>query len=190
MLKLKKFLPVIILVPCILLFGFFYLRVNRLYPNPEKGMYSLGEEISYHDFKLKVNSCEMLRLEDFLGEHPDFQAQLESLKYLEPGAQANVMLVSMDISNTSDTEKYIELYDFTAESLDWFNGADMELFNLLNGNEVSLQPTLSPQQKISVVLPYYMYDFQFSQNAWEDIGNRSFQLVYQLYPVKNGVRVR
>ena len=189
MLKLKKILPVIILIPCVLMFCFFYLRVNKQYPNPAIEICPFGKETEYNGFTLKVNSFNMLSIPEFLEKYPNFQKQLESLNYFEPGTQANVMLISMNISNTADMEKHIELYDFTAESLDWFNGADMELFNLLNGNDISLQPTLSPNQKISVIMPYYMYNFQFSQDVWEDIGNRSFHLVYQLYPVKKEIRV-
>lgn len=189
MMKLKRILPAVIMVFCILLFGFFYYRVNEQYPNPNVENHSIGDEIQYREFILQVNHFEKLPMADLLKKNPDFQERLTALDYISPDTQVYVMLVSLDIQNNGGVEKYIELYDFTAESLDWFNGVDMELFNLLNKENISLQPTLTPEEKISVILPYYIYDFQFTKNDWKEIDNRAFDLVYQLYPVKKSIRV-
>ena len=49
--------------------------------------------------------------------------------------------------------------------------------------------TLEPNQEIEVIIPYTMYDFQFSQEVWDNMQYTNFDLVLTFYPDKHFIKL-
>ena len=104
--------------------------------------------------------------------------------------QIKVILVRAKLENTTSITQTIELVQIYAASLVWSNGIDGDLYPRLNPEVKNpMLVTLEPSQEIEVVIPYTMYDFQFSQEVWDNMQYTNFDLVLTFYPDKHFIKL-
>ena len=87
------------------------------------------------------------------------------------------------VENTTKNEIKFPLYEIYVETKGFANGINQELFIKCN-NEMGMNMTLKPGEKINVKIPYVMNTFHFTSKEWMALKDRKFELVEYSYPEK------
>lgn len=172
----------ILFFPCCFLLLFFMIFriwcINRTYPEPNVKKYTQGETVKTKGFEITLDNWK-------------FYSQTESEQILKnnhiddtiPNAQKKMFCTQLSIKNIENGVNFIDITDFSFESLAWHNQWDMELFYVLN-DITTMTIELEPGEICNITLPIILYDFQFKPHIWDDINQRTFYLVISFYPVK------
>lgn len=187
--KTKKILALAV----ILMFVGFLWRfsvLNKEYPNPSVMVYQEGEQIQGGDIVITVTDSELVSMEQVLKMAPDIQNQVTD-KTGEPlkNEQKKILLVTVKINNISDTQQTMSLVRFVAQSQAWANGMDFESYCKLNDVQEAAIILEAGEQR-EMVMPFYLYEIQFTGDRFYKMGDRDFQLVLSTYPVKNIVELK
>lgn len=162
-------------------------EINKKYPNPEMISYDIGEEIDGGDVSINVTKTELLNGEQIKEIVPNYTEQVKDKngKNIKEN-QALYLLVHMKLINNSDKEQSMQVAKFVAESKAWSNGIHGELFQKLNNKHKSpVNIKIDSKSEQEIIIPYVMYNFQFSDKSWKNIKNRQFELVLARYPYKH-----
>lgn len=190
MMRKKLFLVVTIVLICISLTVISAIRIvslNEKYPNPTVVNHSVNEEIDGGAISICINKAELLNGNEFIEQVPDYSIEINNSDgTLVSDEQIKVLLVNCCITNNSEDAQTFSLTQMYAETLSWSNGIDGDIFPLINKDyKDPTQVDIEPQQSISFVLPYNMYDFQFQKSEWNEIETKSFDITLSVYPTKH-----
>lgn len=178
------------IIVCILIFVIFvpvfiyrFIYINNKYPHAVIQTCNVLELMDYNNFEITVDSYKFLDKSELIdSKYNDTETDDLFEKY-----DTKAVFVTITIKNTSDMEANIEAYMFALESPGWTNGTAYELFIKENAEDISMNPTLNPQQELTLTLPYVMYSIQFRDSTWENVKDRPFSLVLSLYPIKREI---
>ena len=171
-------LLIIILGSVVLLYHIF--MINNKYPNPKINIFHMNDEVLIEDNKVvKVKECALYSLDKVHKLYPEYDFQNENI-YTDDES-VKMFLVKVEISDTSDNKAEVDLSNFILQSGAWANGWDLELYSIINQKKLSI---VSEQKSKVIYLPYFLYDFQFSEKDWRNIEKRKFCLVTSVYPEK------
>ncbi|MCL2865373.1 MAG: hypothetical protein FWE25_07530 [Lachnospiraceae bacterium] len=159
------------------------IEINARYPGPEETTYSMGETIRNEDIEITILDSRLGELEDFKNG-AIFQDSLETFYTFD--FRRKVIVLDVLLENKGDTTARADMTQFVLESGSWANGWDLEFFRYLNDADLNmLEIPTNKQQKVK--LGFFMYDFQLSQSDWNNIGEKPFYLVMEIYPEKQQV---
>ena len=181
--KLRKLLPVILGVVLFAGVGYATYRivmVNRNYPAPATYIYDMGQEIQGGTLSLVATRTRLIGAAELKTIAPDYQDRVGA------EGQSKVLLVDLEITNSSADQAAVSLVGISAQSRAWSNDAELDLLIDLNDRFQNGQLLLDPQSTTTARLAYSLYDFQFAtKDEWAQVGRRPFELVLSLYPNKN-----
>ncbi len=174
--KLRK-LPVIL--TCVVIFAIVGVRiyaVNRRFPPVDVIEVAANEEFEINGIVITFKSQNILDAEDF------------SSDYSDPGngdfGEQKLLVFDIDIKNSSDEAVNFPIYNFVAESKAWRNGIEsVNAFTTANP-DISIMQKINPGEKLSIRLPYSLYEVHFSAEEWSKIRTRKFSTVWLAYPIK------
>ena len=165
--------------------------LNSIFPNPTLIQHQLNENIILNDISFTALDCQLIngtQLKQMLPDYVDEVENKDGSKVRDE--QIKVILVRAKLENTTSITQTIELVQIYAASLVWANGIDGDLYPRLNPEVKNpMLVTLEPSQEIEVVIPYTMYDFQFSQEVWDNMQYTNFDLVLTFYPDKHFIKL-
>ena len=185
---------IILVVVVIITASIRIVQLNALWPSPTRVEYDKGEWVSIgtlndlgqidekNPIEVRVTSASLADYEKMLEVLPDFKIQFSNTRGepLTP-EQYRVLLVEAEIRNISLEKRTFAFSQFVAESQVWRNGFDKFLFHDLNG-DIPIVFMLESGETTRVTLPFIMIEQQFESVSWDQIDNRSFDLVLSLYP--------
>ena len=165
--------------------------LNSIFPNPTLIQHQLNENILLNETSFTALDCQLIsgtQLKQMLPDYIDEVENKDGSKVRDE--QIRVILVRAKLKNTTSITQTIELVQMYAASLVWSNGIDGDLFPRLNSDVKNpMLITLEPNQEIEVIIPYTMYDFQFSQEVWDNMQYTNFDLVLTFYPDKHFIKL-
>lgn len=152
-------------------------RVNAAYPSAKQVYIPFSKTHTLQEgINLSVISSKWLNNEDVREKYGE---------YMDLGnSNMKVAYVTVEIQNIAEKEMIVPLYKLYIESdLHYCNGLDLEMYMIDNIYQ-SVEINLKPKEKVSVSLPYSIYNFQFKKDEWNSIEDYNFYLVNDRYPVK------
>lgn len=173
----KKIFLFSIIILCFALFVFRFVSLNNEYPAPVLKNYNTNQIIPYGQFVMKVNSYYFLDTE---------MVKSTFNEELNAGQNLKCVIVNINVKNVGKSEKNVELYPFVLESGAWKNGINLNAFKKINrdNKNATLEPTLKPEESLSIKLPFTMIDKHFKLKQWKIVESRKYSLVLSLYPTK------
>ena len=158
-----------------------YIRINRKYPPPVVEKATVGESLVLRGVEISAEKFELLTPDQVdelaTGYLESAMASMPSLKREE----YRLLLVTIHMKNVSDETQRTETPTFSAESRAWTNGVNFDLYMFLNKEE-DVRTELEPGEEATIVLPYDVMKMHFWEKDWEQIDERSFEVVVNLYP--------
>lgn len=162
-----------------------FVSLNERYPDPGVVVYKEKDKIKGGDIEISVSSSNLVSMEEMLellSDHKDEMIYEDETSM--PQTERKVLLVQINIKNTSSTEQTTSLVRFMAQAGAWANGMDLGAYCALNGVEkTNIQ--LKPKEQRSMMMPFYLYESQFAGDEFHKVDRRKFSLVLSVYPVKN-----
>lgn len=157
-----------------------FLRINRLYPQSTREVVSIGEEMSFGDFRIKGLSAEFLNFEEYKNKYGNL-SNIEDIIEDNNGDASDVIfaIVKTEIKNVGTQDQGIILYNTTISSHTYSNGIDGAMFAALNGTDEKLGPTIKAGMSEEIIFTYTLYR---SVLYAEDGGMPDMELVFNLYP--------
>ncbi|MEG2290720.1 MAG: hypothetical protein RSA29_14720 [Clostridium sp.] len=181
--KKSKVILLTIIFILVVIIGLRFNYINNKYPKAPVEAYNLGDTIEYRGIKVKVEKAK------FISDNEIKNMNLEESTFFE-NAERKAIVATVNFKNTSNENQSIECDFFEAESIDWHNGLNYEMFTVMNGKEASPSLTLAPNEEITLDLPYEMFDFQYNSSGWKKIEEVQFSLTLDIYPVKKCVKLQ
>lgn len=162
------------------------IRINLKYPNAANTVYKVNESIEYNEFEINVSKMEFL---DEARTKELFADEIERF------GDCRCVLVYITVKNNGSEKRRIELYPFILESDAWKNSIMMSVYQEINEEyikegKVTLQPEIDAYGTYECILTYSIAKTNFTQEQWEGVENRKFDLVLTLYPVKRSVELQ
>lgn len=157
------------------------IKINQQYPEKQVEYISLGEtEFVEKDIKMTVLSCKWENQDDIIRKYGITS---------EVGKDINskTALVRVNLENTTQNSKTIQLYNIYIEKNGYCNGLSPELYGLCNNKNMNLE--IEARASTTVILTYTVYEIQFSRSQWAELENLDFYLVYQRYPIKKAWKI-
>ena len=94
-------------------------------------------------------------------------------------------ILELQVTNPTEETKRVAITNGYLQTGAWQNGIAAEVFQELNADWEGSE--LDPGETLTAYLPYVMFDFQFTEEQWQHMKERSFEWVIQLYPEKHVV---
>ncbi len=179
--KFKIYIGIFFIVILTTIIGNRIISLNQQYPPPTHEKSPLKQPMKFNHFEIKATSFRVINNTDLLqlgSEFEQFTLGHEDFK---------CVLTELHIKNISSKNLNIEVFPFTLESIGFSNGINLELFNALNGGDAVMNPELKPNEEITLQLPFTMIEEQFTKKDWNNVNERTFELVLSLYPVKKTI---
>ncbi len=138
--------------------------------------YKVGEEIVGGDITISADKFSLLEKKD--------------CKKIIPETEKNdaedfvLALVEIKLHNNSNNRVETCLTDFVLQSKSWSNAFDLDTYQKLNKFSGVIIALKGNEEK-KVLLPYYIYKYQWPKNKWETIQNQKYNLIFQVYPDKH-----
>jgi hypothetical protein len=151
--------------------------LNQKYPQPQVQTFSMNEWADYDGIEVKVTQAQ-IKDQDFMVEN-----QLITTAPA-PGREAKLLLVTMELKNSSTETAQGRVYLTEAESGAWNNGVAAELVSNVNKPGTSLSAPMKSGESKTVVLPFLINHVQMTDTSWVHAESRSYDLVLGLYPTK------
>lgn len=163
--------------------------INVLYPNAEVQQYRLNEPFTWRGFEVTIKRYQILTV-------PEIKEYIQGFDVTYVDAQGNdkderILLVEVALKNISEEESY-----FSAGSCNLHSGAYAQSLSMTyykNFNSIQSDVYVlgvAPGESTTVHLPFHIFSTQFSDNAWEGIDTRTFELVFSLYPINRVVTLK
>jgi hypothetical protein len=159
-------------------------QINAVYPSPTLVEHRQGEVIRGGDFELTVTQTKLLSYGELLELVPTYEiSMLDEHGQALDGSKLRMLVIEVDITNTSTDERELFFYQFNAQSKAWHNGVDLSAFLDMNeGGSLSL--SLPGGESTKVTLPFLMIEAQFkSVDDWTRAKERPYDLVLATYPI-------
>ena len=159
------------------------IRINLKYPKAEELIYQMDEEVPYgDDIYVHIDNVRFLSEEE--------KAQIHSFE-TESGFNFKSMVVTLSVTNKGTDERSAELYPMMLVTGAFANASEQFAFQKLNENSEckTLRPTLKPGEVVTVQMPFLLYDSHFFPDDWEQVKEREFKLVFNLYPQKESIKL-
>lgn len=184
----KKYRWIFLAGILICVFGFFIGRkiylLNQKYPDPERVFYHMNDEMNVNGCKFRVESAEFWTPEAMKEKYPEFVMKVTDYEGESISDERwKNLVVGVRFLEADTSEQMIEAKDrMVLKSDTWRNGWDLDWYYALND-------TSKPIEAGDIIyLSYFMFDFQFRKDDWENVEKREFELVTSTYPVLHSVR--
>jgi hypothetical protein len=143
----------------------------------------LGETIVSQDVEWIVHSADFLpaeeqqKLTDTLTKYG--ATQFNEFDYL-------CYILELQVTNPTEETKRVAITNGYLQTGAWQNGIAAEVFQELNADWEGSE--LAPGETLNIRVPYVLFEFQFMEEQWQHVKERSFELVIQLYPEKHTIQ--
>ena len=182
--KKRKIKAVIIIVLLFVVLGCWvigYIDVNRRFPKAEEELYSVGEWIEESGFEIKVNSLELISLEEASEKYGvnlqnDMKKIVPSTKYF---------ILKMDVRNISDEELNIGKKLMSHTDLQVMPIGIVEVGEVLTNYTKNIK--LQPGEEEEVVIKYILSNGVLREDRRWMLNKCKFYLAFLNYPVHKAV---
>ncbi len=160
-----------------------YKNINDKYPNPVEHVAYIGQELQVDGFSFKLKSWEWYDgsiVEEIL---PNYKILTDANGVEYPFEKEKVALATVEFCKMSEDNTYFDITNIKFEMGAWHNQWDSELYEELNGENI-LFLELKKGEKVEIVFPIVMYDFQFDEQTWSSIEEKDVNIVIACYPEK------
>lgn len=161
-------------------------HLNTIFPNTEVRQYGLNESFVWNDFEVTAKGCRLLTV-------PEIKEYIEGfdVTYVDDQGKdmdERILLAELEVKNISEEETYFSAGSCGLRSGAYTQGLSMDYYVNFNSEQSdAYYLSVAPGESTTVYLPYHLFRTQFSQSAWEKLDNRTFEIVFSLYPVKHVV---
>lgn len=162
-----------------------YIYINNKYPSPIVEEHKLNEEVEYNGVKITAKEFKILNDKEL--EKMNLPDNTFSKEYDE--GKMKVLLVKLNVKNDSNEVKNIESYMFSISTLQWCTGPDMKVFNVINGDNSTMNLNLKPGEEATNDYPYVIVADSFTDKFWSNLENEKFKLVLNLYPINKSINL-
>lgn len=155
------------------------IQINRTYPQVQVQNIDVGKTE-----EMKDGICMQVEKTKWLSKNEAEKAYGEDFKReMEKGINYRTIEVTVNLTNQSNKEQEMDLYDIYFENDIYCNGLVPEIFGELNGN-ADMGIRLTSGEEKQVILGYLVYEKQFTGKQWKNLETTPFYLANQRYPVK------
>lgn len=167
----------------IIIYGLCVIRINSKYPPATENIRTLNQTFEYQNIHMTITHFKFMN-EDETATY--YEAEIKNYGSCL-GIHAEILL-----ENTSDTTQTIDLTPLIFESGAWKNAVHYAAFIKLNAEneKMSLHPTLSPRETLSLILPSFVSGIHMRNKQWSAFPNRDIYLTFSLYPEKLMVKLQ
>lgn len=159
--------------------------VNQKYPKAELEEKQLGETLIMDGIEITATNVEFMNQESF---SEIYAYEKETFK------EAECIMVTVTIKNTSEERQRITLDSFALTSGAWTNSVGADKYMAVNEKFNSEQYKSGPiyieagcERKI--ILPFLLVKDNFTKKQWEHVKERNYELVLSLYPKKQQIKL-
>lgn len=182
----NQFIIICISLLIVLLSGvyfYFFISVNRRYPEAEAEVHSIDEAFVYafnKNFEFKVGDFSILNKEEIEKLDPVLYQQ-----YIPAGSDVVLCLVTLNIKNIGKEVDSLEIAPFKIESGVYENGFELNFYGYFN-KDGKKGDYASGEERV-FVLPYLVFRAGLKEKNWENRYGLKCFLVTSLYPVEQRV---
>lgn len=177
--KKEIIVRLVLVVAVIVLFSLFiwrYTVINKLYSDTVKKQYQVMESGFFQDnVEMKVVDYQWMDRKKLIAEYGECEKEFEN-------QDLRTLFVTVNFRNTGSKEACVESYNCYLETQGYANGISREVF--LNCNKSDIMFSLSGGEQITLLLPFTIFEEQFTAREWKEIEKRKFYIISSLYPVK------
>ncbi len=153
-------------------------EVNKKYPQVVYKDIEVGETSAWtEELELTINGARVFSSKEAVDRYGN-----TILNDMVDGIDFKVVEVDATVTNKADSNAIGYLYDLYMENLVFANGIAAEI--QINTDTDKLDVDLNPKEYKDVTLCYVIYDTQFNDKEWDEIGTKSFWISGSHYPVK------
>ncbi len=182
----KKTLIIFIIALLVAMYVFAVYSVNAKYKPAKQEIYEFGEPFEIDSVQMEMTKAIIIRE----NEMPDNEAFNEAIKHLLDFRETKIpylILIEMDVINTSETDTRVDLTNLHLESGAFSLQPYYEL--MVYYNQCGMYVHLKPGESKTLKLPVPILKIYFPEKAWRYIENREFSLVFSLYPKKQIAKI-
>lgn len=176
-----RYIAIIFIVAVLILWIVCVVDVNRRFPKAEEELYSVGEWIEESGFEIKVNSLELISLEEASEKYGvnlqnDMKKIVPSTKYF---------ILKMDVRNISDEELNIGKKLMSHTDLQVMPIGIVEVGEVLTNYTENIK--LQPGEEEEVVIKYILSNGILREDRRWMLNKCKFYLAFLNYPVHKAV---
>lgn len=176
-----RYIAIIFIAAVLILWIVCVVDVNRRFPKAEEKLYSVGEWIEESGFEIKVNSLELISLEEASEKYGvnlqnDMKKIVPSTKYF---------ILKMDVRNISDEELNIGKKLMSHTDLQVMPIGIVEVGEVLTNYTENIK--LQPGEEEEVVIKYILSNGVLREDRRWMLNKCKFYLAFLNYPVHKAV---
>ncbi len=176
-----RYIAIIFIAAVLILWIVCVVDVNRRFPKAEEELYSVGEWIEESGFEIKVNSLELISLEEASEKYGvnlqnDMKKIVPSIKYF---------ILKMDVRNISDEELNIGKKLMSHTDLQVMPIGIVEVGEVLTNYTENIK--LQPGEEEEVVIKYILSNGVLREDRRWMLNKCKFYLAFLNYPVHKAV---
>lgn len=176
-----RYIAIIFIAAVLILWIVCVVDVNRRFPKAEEELYSVGEWIEESGFEIKVNSLELISLEEASEKYGvnlqnDMKKIVPSTKYF---------ILKMDVRNISDDELNIGKKLMSHTDLQVMPIGIVEVGEVLTNYTKNIK--LQPGEEEEVVIKYILSNGVLREDRRWMLNKCKFYLAFLNYPVHKAV---
>lgn len=176
-----RYIAIIFIADVLILWIVCVVDVNRRFPKAEEELYSVGEWIEESGFEIKVNSLELISLEEASEKYGvnlqnDMKKIVPSTKYF---------ILKMDVRNISDEELNIGKKLMSHTDLQVMPIGIVEVGEVLTNYTENIK--LQPGEEEEVVIKYILSNGVLREDRRWMLNKCKFYLAFLNYPVHKAV---
>lgn len=176
-----RYIAIIFIAAVLILWIVCVVDVNRRFPKAEEELYSVGEWIEESGFEIKVNSLELISLEEASEKYGvnlqnDMKKIVPSTKYF---------ILKMDVRNISDEELNIGKKLMSHTDLQVMPIGIVEVGEVLTNYTENIK--LQPGEEEEVVIKYILSNGVLREDKRWMLNKCKFYLAFLNYPVHKAV---
>ena len=176
-----RYIAIIFIAAVLILWIVCVVDVNRRFPKAEEELYSVGEWIEESGFEIKVNSLELISLEEASEKYGvnlqnDMKKIVPSTKYF---------ILKMDVRNISDEELNIGKKLMSHTDLQVMPIGIVEVGEVLTNYTKNIK--LQPGEEEEVVIKYILSNGVLREDRRWMLNKCKFYLAFLNYPVHKAV---
>ena len=176
-----RYIAIIFIAAVLILWIVCVVDVNRRFPKAEEELYSVGEWIEESGFEIKVNSLELISLEEASEKYGvnlqnDMKKIVPSTKYF---------ILKMDVRNISDEELNIGKKLMSHTDLQVMPLGIVEVGEVLTNYTKNIK--LQPGEEEEVVIKYILSNGVLREDRRWMLNKCKFYLAFLNYPVHKAV---
>lgn len=176
-----RYIAIIFIAAVLILWIVCVVDVNRRFPKAEEELYSVGEWIEESGFEIKVNSLELISLEEASEKYGvnlqnDMKKIVPSTKYF---------ILKMDVRNISDEELNIGKKLMSHTDLQVMPIGIVEVGEVLTNYTENIK--LQPGEEEEVVIKYILSNGVLREDRRWMLNKCKFYLAFLNYPVHKAV---